>query len=297
MKRLLTRLLKGLGVVVGVLVALVLLFVAFAWFSTSRRLSREYAVPPERIEVPDDSAAVARGRRMAVVIAKCVVCHGDDLGGGVLEDAAIFARLAPPNLTAGRGGAVQGYTASDWERAIRHGLRRDGRPLMFMPSEAFGAMSDADLGDLIAYLETVPAVDRPVPVTRMGPIARVIATIGNFPLAPAEWVDHGAVHPERAPEDVLPRGEYLATVGGCRSCHGPGLAGNGAPGAPDITRARLEAWTEEDFTRALRSGVRPDGTPIAQTMPWIYAGKMTGDEIHAVWTYIRSVPPGPASGD
>jgi mono/diheme cytochrome c family protein len=291
------RLLTWLGFGIAGVIALVLLFVAFAWIATSRRLGREYAVAAETVEVPPGAETVERGRHVAVAIAKCGLCHGDDLGGQVMEDAAIFGRLAPPNLTSGRGGVAAEYTPSDWERAIRHGIGRDGRPLMFMPSEAFQAASDADLAALIAYLESVPPVDRDVPPTRMGPMARVIATVGNFPLAPAEWVDHDAPHPSRPPDDTLAHGEYLATVGGCRSCHGPGLAGNGAPGSPDITRGRLADWTEADFTRALRSGVRPDGSAIAQTMPWIYAGTMTDDEIQAVWAYVRSVPPGPASGD
>jgi mono/diheme cytochrome c family protein len=295
--RILVRLAKGLGLTLAVVLTLVLIFVAFAWISTSRRLGREFAVAAEPLEVPRDAAAVDRGRHVAIAIAKCGLCHGDDLGGRVMEDAAIFARLSPPNVTSGRGGVTAGYAPADWERAIRHGLRRDGRPLQFMPAEAFQAMGDEDLGALIAYLESVPPVDREVPPTRMGPMARVVSTIGNFPLAPAEWVDHDAPHAARTPDDTLARGEYLATVGGCRSCHGPGMAGNGAPGAPDITRGRLAAWTEADFTRALRAGVRPDGTPIAQTMPWIYAGKMTDGEIHAVWTYVRSVPPAAVAGD
>jgi mono/diheme cytochrome c family protein len=295
--RVLVRLAKGLGLTLAVLLTLVLLFVAFAWISTSRRLGREVAVAAEPLEVPRDAAAVERGRHVAIAIAKCGLCHGDDLGGRVLEDSPVFARLAPPNLTSGRGSVTEGYAPADWERAIRHGLGRDGRPLAFMPAEAFHVMSDADLGALIAYIGTLPPVEREVPPTRMGPMARVVSTIGNFPLAPAEWVDHDAPHRARTPDDTLARGEYLATVGGCRSCHGPGLAGNGAPGSPDITRGRLGAWIEADFKRALRAGVRPDGTPIAQTMPWIYAGKMTDDEIHAVWTYVRSVPPADASGD
>jgi hypothetical protein len=72
-------------------------------------------------------------------------------------------------------------------------------------------------------------------------------------------------------------------------CHGPTLSGNGAPGAPDITPARLGSWTETDFRRALRAGVRPDGSAILQTMPWIYAGKMTDAEIRALWLYLRSL--------
>jgi hypothetical protein len=48
--------------------------------------------------------------------------------------------------------------------------------------------------------------------------------------------------------------------------------------------------------RALRQGVRPDGSGIDPTkMPWVRSGRMTNDEILAVWSYARSLPGRPAS--
>ena len=87
----------------------------------------------------------------------------------------------------------------------------------------------------------------------------------------------------------------VATLGGCRSCHGQLLTGDANPDAPDITVGRLASWTEEDFFRSLREGRRPDGTAIdPEKMPWVRSGLMTDDEIRAVWTYMRSLPAGPA---
>ena len=80
-------------------------------------------------------------------------------------------------------------------------------------------------------------------------------------------------------------GGYLATIGGCRGCHGLALAGDANPDAPDITVGRLASWTEEDFFRALREGLRPDGSAIdPEKMPWVTERPMTDDEIRAVWT-------------
>lgn len=202
----------------------------------------------------------------------------------------MFARLAATNLTSGLGG-IAGYTDADFERALRHGVRRDGRPLFFMPAEAFAVLSDADLAAVIGYLRTLPTVDRETPAPRIGPIARVLYLGGNFPLLPVERVSHEAHPPVPPPGESVEYGEYLATVGGCRSCHGGGLAGTGDPSAPDITRSRLPSWTEADFFRALREGRRPDGTVIdPEKMPWVRSGQMTDAEMRAVWRYVTSLP-------
>ncbi|HYC33323.1 MAG TPA: cytochrome c, partial [Gemmatimonadales bacterium] len=143
---------------------------------------------------------------------------------------------------------------------------------------------------------TVRPVDRENPRPRPGPIARALYLTGAFPLVPAEIVDH-TVRPAVPPAGVtIPYGRYLATIGGCRACHGADLAGTGAPDAPDLTKSRLAAWTEADFFRAIREGRRPDGTVIdPEKMPWVRSSLMTDDEIRAVWMYIRSLP-GKATG-
>lgn len=285
--------LRRIGYVLAGFVGLVVLFVIAVYGITSFRMHRTYDL--EARSLPSGAADVERGRHLATAVAKCADCHGDDLGGEIMVDDPVFARLVPSNLTRGRGGVAGRYEEADWERAIRHGVGPDSRPLVFMPAEAYWVLSDEDLASVIAYVTSVPPVDRELPDTRVGPMARIISTIRSFPLLPAEIVDHDArpKPPER--KVTVAYGNYLATIGGCKSCHGPTLSGDGAPGVPDITRARLESWTEADFFRALRTGKRPDGTALdPAAMPWVSTGKMTDDEIRAVWMYMRKLPPGSA---
>jgi mono/diheme cytochrome c family protein len=150
-------------------------------------------------------------------------------------------------------------------------------------------LSDHDLAAVIAYIRSVPPVDRTFPATRIGPLARVLHHFG-FPLLPAERVDHGAR--AAAPEAAVTAdyGEYLADVSGCRSCHGPALAGGVGPG-PNITPAVIGSWSEADFARALREGRRPDGRAISTEMPWKSYARLTDPEIAALWLYVKSVPP------
>ena len=52
----------------------------------------------------------------------------------------------------------------------------------------------------------------------------------------------------------------------------------------------LGKWTEADFMKAIRTGVRPDGRVLSAAMPWPYAKNMTDDELRATWMYIHSLP-------
>lgn len=288
------RWLRWTGRLLAGLLLLIVLAIAVVYLVTSLAIRRTYAFPDSTVEAATDSASLAWGRHLVEAIGKCQDCHDADLGGRMVVDAPVFGRLAATNLTAGRGGTGD-YTDADFERALRHGVRPDGRPLVFMPSEAYAVMSDEDLAALLGYLRTFPPVDREHPEPRVGPLARVLYLFGNFPLLPVEITPHDRPRPDRKPGVTVEYGEYLATLGGCRSCHGQLLTGDANPDAPDITVGRLASWTEEDFFRSLREGRRPDGTAIdPEKMPWVRSGLMTDDEIRAVWTYMRSLPAGPA---
>ena len=284
------RWLRWIGLGLLGLVALVAAAVAALYVVTGARFRRTYTIADSPVRAATDTAALTRGRHLVEAIGKCQDCHGDDFGGKTMNDDPMFGRMVATNLTSGRGGIGERSDA-DLERAIRHGVGPGGRALFFMPAEAYTVLSDADLAALLGYLRTVPPVDRENQSSRAGPIARVLYLTGKFPLLPVEIVPHGDRPAAPAEGVTVAYGEYLATAGGCRSCHGAELAGTGAPDAPDLTRSRLAAWTEPDFFRAIREGRRPDGTIIDPAkMPWVRSSLMTDDEIRAVWMYVRSLP-------
>jgi mono/diheme cytochrome c family protein len=287
------RWLRWTGRIFGGLVLLIVLAVAAVYIISSRHINRTYDFPDSPVRAATDSASLQRGRHLVEAVGKCQECHDGDYGGKMLVDAAPMGRLAATNLTQGRGG-VSDFSDADFERAIRHGVGRDGRPLVFMPSEAFAALSDEDLAAVIGYLRTVPSVDREMPPIRVGPVARALYLGGNFPLLPVTMIDHTANRAAPPAGVSIEYGQYLATIGGCRSCHGLALAGDANPEAPEITPGRLGSWTEQDFFRSLREGRRPDGSVIDPTkMPWVRSGQMTDDEMRAVWMWMRSVPAAP----
>jgi mono/diheme cytochrome c family protein len=293
------RFLRWMGIALAAIVGLGVLAVAAVYAVSWRKITRVHTVNvvvPRSI--PTDAAAVARGQHIATALTSCALCHGPDLGGQLVGDAAPLGTIAAPNLTRGEGGLGRTFTDADWVRALRHGVHRDGTSLFLMPSEAFVYMNESDLGDLIAYLKQVPPVDRSMPPVRLSALGRALVAAGQVFMV----ADQTRVMPYPAsvpPGPTAEYGRYLSGFAGCIGCHGDGLSGGrvagGPPEAPPASNLTpdptgLAKWTEADFERAIRHGVRIDGTPINVFMPWPIFSKMTDDEVRALWLHLRSVP-------
>jgi cytochrome c553 len=293
------KLVRAAAWIVGVVVLIVVVAGAALYATTQRRIDRKWNVAGHPLSIPADSLALERGLHLATAISKCADCHKADFGGGVFIDAPPVARLYSANLTRGKGGIGGQLSDLDWERAIRHGVKPDGSVLLFMPAGEFRNMNDEDTAALIAYLKTLPPVDREIGTNSVGPIGRALFAKGDLPLVPAEMIDHAARHPAPVPMGVsVEYGQYIANIGGCKGCHGPGLSGGRIPGSPpewkpaaNITPTGIGHYTEEDFFRALREGKRPGGVPIDSLMPYRFTKHMTDDEIRAVYLYLKTVPP------
>ncbi|HXE76988.1 MAG TPA: cytochrome c [Rhodanobacter sp.] len=272
-----------------------------AYGLSERCMAKVYHIDPAPPVVPADAAAVARGKHI-VETRGCTDCHGQDLGGATFIDDPLFARFSGTNLTAGGPGGQ--LTDADRLRAIRHGVAPDGRSLLFMPAQDFSGLSDADMGDLLAYLHQVPAVDHVTLVNRVGPIARVLFVLGEMPLLPAEVVAHAvAAHPAQSPPvgPTAAYGAYLATS--CSGCHHEDFAGGHVAGTPanwpdaaNLTPdpSGLAGWSEADFRTALRDGVAP-GDRKTQTdyMPVRVTRHFSDEEISALYAFLHSLPPRP----
>lgn len=298
----LKKLLKYAGLLIGGLVLLIVIGGAVIYFSTQTRLQRRYAIEIRPVAVPHDETTLARGRHIAATRG-CADCHAADFAGKPVINDPLVGTLHGANITTGQGGLPDGYSDLDYIRAIRHGLSRDGRPLVLMPSEEYSQLSDEDLGALVAYLKTLAPVDRPSGPVDVGPLARLLITAGEIRLS-AEHIDHDAPRPAAVIAGVtVDYGRYLAAS--CTGCHGGNFAGGKIPGAPPDwpvaanltphTISRLPHWTEDDFLRVLRTARRPDGTEVHPVMPRAF-GQMTDEELKALWVYLRSLPPAAERG-
>src|SRR5205085_3220918 len=98
-------------------------------------------------------------------------------------DGQPMGRLVASNLTpAGMG---RHYDARTFEHAIRHGVTFDGTPLIVMPAQDYIGLGDDDVAALVAYLQSLPPVRTKRPETALGPLPRVLFTLGKMPLRPA----------------------------------------------------------------------------------------------------------------
>jgi mono/diheme cytochrome c family protein len=107
----------------------------------------------------------------------------------------------------------------------------------------------------------------------------------------------------------LERGSYLVnSIAACGNCHTPqgpegpmagmelsGMVVEDTPAmhavAPNITPAgAVRDWSDTDLVKAIREGVRPDGTLIGPPMPFeVYRG-LSDDDVASIVMYLRSVP-------
>jgi mono/diheme cytochrome c family protein len=107
-----------------------------------------------------------------------------------------------------------------------------------------------------------------------------------------------------AEEDASARGEYLVRAGGCFSCHtaaeGQPLAGGrplatpfGTFYSPNITpdpNTGIGSWTDAQFLRALREGVRPDGANYFPVFPYPSLTGISDSDALAIKAYLFSLP-------
>ena len=105
------------------------------------------------------------------------------------------------------------------------------------------------------------------------------------------------------------RGEYLAKAAGCVGCHTeakeravPYAGGRelktpfGTFYGPNITphqSAGLGRWSEADFVRAIREGLRPDGAHYFPAFPYPSFTRIADGDLRNLWAYLRSLPPSP----
>lgn len=294
------KILKAFAIVFATALVLALSAGVALFVASERRFDRHYELAAEQVALPTDADAVARGAHVAIVRG-CTACHGGDLSGRIFIDDPMLGRFVTPNLTAGAGGVGAQLSPADWEHALRHGVAPDGRGLRIMPSLELHGLGDGDLGDLIAYLRSVPPVDQVLPASQPGPLGRALLVFDRAPIIAAEHIDHEAAHPPAPPPGVTSEyGGYLATS--CTGCHQSDFTGGPIPGEKGAVAANLtmdEATglgrrSEAEFVQTLRTGVRPDGRALNPVMPWQLTAQMSDAELGALWLYFRSLPIKPA---
>lgn len=274
------RAVRWLRNLVVALFVLLLVATAVVYAMSERIVRRTYDEPLVAISIPTDSASIAEGSRLASVHG-CRGCHLADLSGQYFEDNFLLGRIAAPNLTE----AAQNYSDDELVRIIRRGVRPDGRSVLAMPSEMFAPLTDADLGAIIAYLRSVPALPGISRTMELGPLARIGLVSSKY--FPATTLVHRA--DSLAAAGYFPTGEqanahgaYLARTS-CTECHGLTLEGDFGPSLQIV-----QGYTREQFAHFFATGEALGGREL-ELMSLVARNRMsplTDDEETALYAYL-----------
>ena len=289
---------------IGVATLAALLGAALAVGNTmaNKKMQRKVDVRVAAVALPTEPAAIERGRYL-YASRGCADCHGADGGGRSFIDDGAF-RVVGAHISPGAGSVTANYSAEDWVRTIRHGVKPDGRPALIMPSEDYNRFTDADLGALIAYVRQMPASGGGAAVVQLPLPVRVLYAFGQVQDA-AEKIDHGLPPPQPVPEGpTVEHGRYVAAM--CVGCHGGQLSGGKIPGGPPDWPAAANLTPGEGsampryadaaaFTRMMRSGQRADGSKIA-VMPFEALSKMNDVDLQGLHAYLKTLPARAAGG-
>ncbi len=294
----LKKILLGL---LGVVLVFVVGVAGFAMTKVSafeESITRKYDFPLPPVTLSTDPAVLARGKHLTESLGACNTCHGENFGGGKVEDLGPLGTIVHSNITAGQGGRLTEYSDAELARLLRHGIKRDGTSLRLMPVQEIFWWPDEDRVAVISYLRSLPPVDGQPGKVHLSAMAKVLDQMDAIPLDTARRVKHEAQAPPPAPAESPEYGAQLAHI--CHGCHGDGLSGGPIPGTPpefgvplNLTphETGLKDWTFEDFDKTLRTGVRKNGQKLGPFMPVASFKNMSETEMKALWVYLRSVPP------
>jgi len=131
--------------------------------------------PTGPIVAPPKSDTVAYGRYLVTSL-DCFSCHSASFktirvmepekspgfmgGGNALTDLNGRA-IRSANLTPDAKTGIGRWSASDFSRAVRRGIRPDGHPLHY-PMLPIPELSEEDVSAMFAYLRTIPAIENAV---------------------------------------------------------------------------------------------------------------------------------------
>lgn len=300
-----------------VLVVIVVIGAGAAFISIRGIPSYEVKVPSiPNVEVTPER--IARGEKIASML--CRNCHFNSetgkLTGKTMEDAPAFGKIYSKNITQDKEIGIGNWTDAQLIYFIRTGIHpMTGKyvpPYMVKLSH----ISDEDMRSIIAYLRSDLAEVQPskveLPNTEPSFLTKFLSTVA---FKPFPYPEKEIPNPDTT--NALEWGKYLALYQlECYTCHSADFAktdfltpqnslgffggGNQQLRSPDGKKTILSlnitpdeetgigTWTEEQFSNAVRNGITPNGPALREPMqPYV---RLTDSEIHALYTYMRTVP-------
>jgi len=245
----------------------------------------------------------------------CESCHAADgaegdeklmLGGGHVL-ASDFGDFVVPNISTDEQHGIGAWSKEDFANAVLRGVSPDGAHFYpSFPYTSYARMSDQDLADLWAFMQTLPAVDNDPGPHKLGFPFNVRRGVGLWKLL---YAGEGWIEEIDGADEKLLRGRYLVEgLGHCGECHTPrDFAGGlkrdmwlaGAPNPdgkgriPNITPGGTIAdWSETDIAYYLESGFTPDFDSVGGSMVDVQENmaKLPAEDREAIAAYLKAIP-------
>ena len=253
-----------------------------------------------------DTVAVKRGAELAA-IGSCGVCHtapsGREFAGGLALPTP-FGTVYSTNITPDPETGIGNWSLAAFQRALRHGVRRDGAYLYpAFPYDHFTLVSDDDAKALYAFLLTREPVSATVPQNQLPFPLNVRAVMHGWNLL---FLKPGPYQPDPAHDEAWNRGAYLAEgLGHCGACHTPRnvlgaekagekFSGGEAEGwsayAINASSPAPVPWTADTLLQYLSNGFNADHGVARGPMLEVASnlGAAPSDDLHALATYIAA---------
>lgn len=292
------------------LVVIVLVIGTVAYFALNRT-DPAAGTAPLIVGAPMNADPVSRGEYLARA-ADCIACHtvpetGKPFAGG-LPFKLPFGTIYSSNITADVETGIGGWSDDDFVRAVREGVRKDGKHLYpAFPYTAYTQLSRADVLAIKAYLFTLPKVRQPERPNDLGfPFnQRWAMGFWNAVFFRSQRFEND---PSRSPQ--WNAGAYLAgPLGHCAECHTPRNLGFGLKHGEALAGAELQGWrawnitsnethgigkwSDEALTQYLRTGhadghasaMGPMGEAVAHSLQFLKP-----EDTAALVAWLRTVP-------
>ncbi|AJW55938.1 cytochrome c family protein [Burkholderia pseudomallei] len=264
-----------------------------------------------------DATLVERGRYLAVA-GDCMACHtakgGKPFAGGLPMRAPLLGTIYTTNITPDKETGIGDWSFADFERAVRHGVAKNGDNLYpAMPYVSYTKVTDDDVKALYAYfMHGVEPVRQP---PRRNDIPWYLSMRWPLKIWNLLFLKEGVYQPKPERGVEWNRGAYLVQgLAHCGTCHTPRavtlqeksldetggsfLAGSVLSGwdGYNITsdpNAGIGGWSQPQLVQYLRTGSVPGlaqaAGPMAEAVEHSFS-RMSNADIGAIATYVRTVP-------
>ncbi|WMD21647.1 cytochrome c [Achromobacter seleniivolatilans] len=253
----------------------------------------------------------------------CIACHtaggGKPFAGGLGIESPL-GTIYSTNITPDKETGIGNYTYEDFDRAVRHGVARDGHSLYpAMPYTAYAKVTPEDVKALYAYFmhgvapvkQANKDTDISWPMSMRWPL-----TVWRWMFAPDVAVAPVTTDLKGADREALLRGQYLVEgLGHCSTCHTPRgvalqekaltdadgsafLSGGVVEGwlaknlRGDMTDG-LGSWSKEDIATFLKSGRNGHSAAFGGMAQVVQESTqhLTDADLNAIAVYLKSLPP------